>query len=88
MSDPYGKVKLSNQREEIMFQDKANCLSADPSIFFSAKLKDRAEALSLCNACVVRDECLDFALEMESIDGIYGGLLGDERKELLKNARV
>ena len=88
MSDPYGKVKLSNQREEIMFQDKANCLSAEPSIFFSAKIKDRAEALSLCNSCVVRDECLDFALEMESIDGIYGGLLGDERKELLKNARV
>lgn len=71
-----------------MFQDKANCLSAEPSIFFSAKIKDRAEALSLCNACVVRDECLDFALKMESIDGIYGGLLGEERKELLKNARV
>jgi len=71
-----------------MFQDKANCLSADPTIFFSAKLKDKAEALSLCNACVVRDKCLDFALEMESVDGIYGGLLGDERKALLKNARV
>lgn len=71
-----------------MFQDKANCLSADPSIFFSAKLKDRAEALSLCNACVVRDECLEFALTNESVDGIYGGLLGDERKALLKNASV
>ncbi|NBW16917.1 MAG: WhiB family transcriptional regulator [Caulobacteraceae bacterium] len=71
-----------------MFQDKANCLNADPAIFFSAKLKDRALALSLCNACVVKDECLDFALSHESIDGIYGGLLGDERKALLKNGSV
>jgi WhiB family redox-sensing transcriptional regulator len=71
-----------------MFQDKANCLSADPSIFFSAKLKERATALSLCNSCIVKDECLDFALKNESVDGIYGGLLGDERKALLKNASV
>jgi len=71
-----------------MFQDKANCLSAEPSIFFSAKLKERALALSLCNACIVKDECLEFALKTESVDGIYGGLLGDERKALLKNASV
>jgi len=69
-----------------MFQDKANCLEANPEIFFSAKLKDRALALSLCNACPVKTECLEFALECESIDGIYGGTLGDERKAMLKNA--
>jgi WhiB family redox-sensing transcriptional regulator len=68
-----------------MFQDNANCLEADPLIFFSAKIKERAEAISLCNACTVKSECLDFALKMESVDGIFGGLLGDERKALLKN---
>lgn len=71
-----------------MFQNNANCLDADTKIFFSAKLKDRATALSLCNACSVKSECLDFALRTESVDGIYGGLLGDERKALLKNERV
>jgi WhiB family redox-sensing transcriptional regulator len=69
-----------------MFQDNANCLTADPEIFFSAKIKERELAMSFCNACVVKSECLEFALETESIDGIYGGLLGDERKALLKNA--
>jgi WhiB family redox-sensing transcriptional regulator len=68
-----------------MFQDKANCLTADPKIFFSAKLKDRAQAIALCNSCPVIAECLDFALEHESVDGIYGGKLGDERKAMLKN---
>ena len=71
-----------------MFQDKANCLEADPQIFFSAKLKDRALALSLCNSCPVKSECLEFAITNESVDGIYGGTTGDERKEIIKNARV
>jgi WhiB family redox-sensing transcriptional regulator len=68
-----------------MFQDNANCLEADPLIFFSAKIKERATAIALCNSCVVKTECLQFALKHESIDGIYGGLLGDERKAILKN---
>lgn len=69
----------------MLFQDKANCLTADPEIFFSAKLKNRQLALSLCNACDVKQECLDFALKYESVDGIFGGTLGDQRKEMLKN---
>jgi WhiB family redox-sensing transcriptional regulator len=68
-----------------MFQDKANCLEADPEMFFSAKLKYRAQALALCNSCLVKSECLEFALSTESIDGIYGGTLGDQRKEMLKS---
>lgn len=68
-----------------MFQDNANCLSADPEIFFSAKIKNRELALSFCNSCLVKSECLDFALKNESIDGIYGGMTGDQRKALLKN---
>jgi WhiB family redox-sensing transcriptional regulator len=79
---------LPTNERQIMFQDKANCLEAEPEIFFSAKLKDRALALSLCNACPVKSECLEFALSNESVDGIYGGLLGDERKALLKNEKV
>lgn len=68
-----------------MFQDNANCLETDTDIFFSAKLKDRATAIALCNSCSVKTACLEFALKHESIDGIFGGLLGDERKALLKN---
>lgn len=71
-----------------MFQDNANCLDVEPEIFFSAKIKNRELAMSLCNSCIVKTECLDFALKHESIDGIYGGTTGDERKAMLKNANV
>lgn len=67
-----------------MFQDNANCLTADPKIFFSAKIKDRELAMSLCNNCLVKSECLEFALEMESVDGIFGATTGDQRKAMLK----
>lgn len=67
-----------------MFQDNANCLDLDYRIFFSAKKVDKAQALSACASCLVKSDCLDFALRTESVDGIYGGTTGDERKAMLK----
>lgn len=67
-----------------MWQDKANCLTTpDPSIFFSAKKRDKATAVALCAECVVKSECLAFAIAMQSVDGIYGGTTGDERRRML-----
>ena len=65
-----------------MWQDKANCGNADPDLFFSARKRDRATALAYCSACPVKSECLAFAIDKECVDGIFGGLLADERKEL------
>ncbi len=39
-----------------------------------------AEAKELCDACPVRRECLNYALENELKDGIWGGLTEAERR--------
>jgi len=65
-----------------MFQDNANCLEADTKIFFSELKSKVVKAKAFCNACVVKSECLDFALKNNIEYGTYGGLTESERKEL------
>lgn len=67
-----------------MWQDKANCNTApDPSIFFSAKKKDKATALAMCAECVVVRKCLAFAIAMQCTDGIYGGTTPEQRRKMV-----
>lgn len=68
-----------------MWQDKANCNTApDPNIFFSARKRDKAQALAYCNGCSVVGKCLAFAIAMQCDDGIYGGMTAEQRKELAR----
>lgn len=56
-----------------------------------SKLRDRvdpaAEAKAVCRRCPVRRECLDYAMENEIVDGVWGGTDERERK-LLRKARA
>lgn len=40
------------------------------------------EAKRICQACAVRDECLEYALEHDERFGIWGGLSDRERRRL------
>ena len=42
--------------------------------------EDRAKAI--CRSCVVRADCLDYAIRIREPHGIWGGLNEDERKQL------
>ena len=42
-----------------------------------------SKAKSICAECVVRSECLDFALRVHEPHGIWGGLTEAERRRLV-----
>lgn len=78
------------QQTKINFDfSQANCLDADPEIFF---VDDRAEpeyskrdtkaAIKLCGSCPVKSECLQFAMKEKAI-GVWGGTTTDERRIML-----
>ncbi len=69
------------------WQQDAACRDAEPDLFFSTAEEDRAAALELCNACPVRLECLEHALETREAYGIWGGTDEQERKRLLRRRR-
>jgi WhiB family redox-sensing transcriptional regulator len=50
--------------------------------FFPALGEPIEAAKAVCRRCLVRGECLAFALEHEEPDGVWGGLTGQERRAL------
>lgn len=62
----------------------AACQSMDPDLFFPVSpvgrsLEQVAEAKAVCARCMVRRQCLAFALRTGQVHGIWGGLTEEER---------
>lgn len=65
--------------------ERANCLGLPTAMFFPERGVNAAPARDVCSRCVVRQECLDYALTppMESF-GIWGGVGRDKRQQMFK----
>lgn len=61
---------------------QANCLGVDPDLFFPGRGANTREAKAVCRACVVREDCLEYALVNGEKFGIWGGLSERERRRL------
>lgn len=59
-----------------------NCLGCDPDLFFPERGASTREAKAVCGACVVKDECLEFALRTNEKFGIWGGTSERERRRM------
>lgn len=64
------------------WQGQANCLGVDPDMFFPERGASTRDAKAVCRGCVVRDECLEYALVNGEKFGIWGGLSERERRRL------
>ena len=56
MTDP------RRSRSQEAWQDYANCLGVDPDLFFPERGASTREAKEVCRGCVVREDCLEYAL--------------------------
>ena len=68
--------------EERSWQDYANCLGVDPDLFFPERGASTREAKEVCRGCVVRDDCLEYALVNGEKFGIWGGMSERERRRI------
>ena len=64
------------------WQAFANCLGVDPDLFFPERGASTKEAKQVCQGCVVREDCLDYALANGEKFGIWGGLSERERRRI------
>lgn len=71
---------------ELGWQSRALCAQTDPEAFFPEKGGSTRDAKRVCGACVVRSECLEYALSNDERFGIWGGLSERERRRLRKRA--
>ncbi len=64
------------------WQDYANCLGVDPDLFFPERGASTREAKEVCRGCVVREDCLEYALANGEKFGIWGGMSERERRRV------
>lgn len=64
------------------WQDRALCAGTDPELFFPGRGASSKEAKKVCRGCVVRAECLDYALAADERYGVWGGLSERDRMRL------
>lgn len=85
MSNPNA---IPNEREDgDDWQVYAKCRGTDPDIFFPKSntgpaLAQIAAAKTICDACVVKADCLDYALTTNQDSGIWGGITETERRQI------
>ena len=65
---------------------KANCIGEDTSVFFPGPEDDPKAAIKICNRCVVRDDCLDWAIKTEERFGIWGATSERARRRIIRRS--
>ncbi|MGH9089862.1 MAG: WhiB family transcriptional regulator [Acidimicrobiales bacterium] len=79
---PVDLVSLLYGRQERSWQAQANCMGVDPDLFFPERGASTREAKEVCRGCVVREDCLEYALANGEKFGIWGGMSERERRRL------
>jgi WhiB family redox-sensing transcriptional regulator len=67
---------------ERTWQRQANCMGVDPDLFFPERGASTREAKEVCRGCVVREDCLEYAITNSEKFGIWGGLSERERRRI------
>lgn len=63
------------------------CQGLDPAVFFPVTEEEAEDAISVCQSCAVREECLEFALTNREHQGIWGGATERERRRIIRRRR-
>ena len=66
------------------------CRTSDPEAWWPDKREtgtfETRMAVDACSICGARDACLSYALAADEADGMWGGTLPDERRQLQREA--
>lgn len=65
---------------------RGTCSQVDPEMWFPEKGGSTREAKAVCAECPVRAACLQYAIDRDERDGVWGGLSYKQRR-LLKTSR-
>lgn len=70
------------------WQRRANCMGVDPDLFFPERGASTREAKEVCRGCVVRADCLEYAITSGEKFGIWGGMSERERRRIRRSRAI
>ena len=80
-------ISAANELAGEGWQAYANCSDTNPKLFYGENGMDSGKAKKICRGCVVREDCLEYALAFPEHFGIWGGMSERERRRVLKRRR-
>src|SRR5687768_15829516 len=86
--DTQKPAAFDDEEDELAWQAYSNCLGVDPDMFFPERGASSREAKEVCRGCVVRDECLEYALTSSEKFGIWGGMSERERRRIRRQRAI
>lgn len=84
-------LPITRRRVQAEWRDRALCAElcrsgeADPAWWFPTQHRPRPEkdlAKAICFRCPVREECLDWAVKLPELHGIWGGISVRQRRTI------
>ena len=83
---------MSARQSPDAWQDAGACRGPQASVFFPPphferkveRLARERQAKRICSSCLVKDECLEYAVTIGEPHGVWGGLNERERAELVE----
>ena len=69
------------------WRSQAACQGLDPEIFYPLDDDEGDEAKVVCDACPVREACLEHALGYREKEGVWGGATERERRRIIRQRR-
>lgn len=70
------------------WRQQAACRGMNPEIFHPDNGLGAHRAMKVCERCIVRDDCLEYALRAPEDKGIWGGRSERERRILRRQRRM
>jgi WhiB family redox-sensing transcriptional regulator len=77
---------LTEPEPGLPWQAFGECQYTDPEAFFPEKGGSIREAKRICRSCLVRAECLEYALANSERFGIWGGTSERDRRKIKRQA--
>src|SRR5438067_259143 len=96
VTDPMvGSLLFASRPGDWSWQSSAACAGMELSVFFGdspepmpARRRREAKGRAVCARCPVQRPCLQFALRHRIRDGLWGGLVEQERAQLTRKLRA
>jgi WhiB family redox-sensing transcriptional regulator len=77
-------VKYHEKILDITWMEDAGCREAEPEQFYYENEQFQRKLVEqYCKLCLVKNQCLEYALAHEDRFGVWGGTTARQRKEIL-----
>lgn len=87
VSESYHPAVESAEKDNA-WMSRARCFGMDPELFYPERGASAEDAKKTCRACVVQDDCFEYAVRTNQNHGIWGGTTERERRKHKRQLRL